>query len=44
MGGGLRRIYELLDEPRTTVELRQTLGVTRQAVGNALKILMEAGN
>jgi hypothetical protein len=43
MSRGLRRIYRLLDEPRTAVELRQKLGITRQAIHKALNTLIGAG-
>lgn len=43
MGPGLRRIYELLKTPRTAVELRESLQVTRQAIEQSVKRMMERG-
>jgi hypothetical protein len=42
IGRGLLRVYKCLETPRTLLELRMILGVTRQAVHKALMRLMEA--
>lgn len=39
----LRRLHDMLTEPRTAVELKEALGVSRQAVEQKLKRLMEEG-
>lgn len=43
MGPALRRIYDLLETPQTAVELREMVGVTRQAIEQTLKRLMNGG-
>jgi hypothetical protein len=43
LGPALQRVYDLLELPRTPVELRETLGVTRQAIEQTLKRLVTCG-
>lgn len=42
-GPSLRRLHDMLAEPKTAVEIKEVLGVSRQAVEQKLKRLVEDG-